>query len=78
MVWKVFGVDSYNSDTEEWCHHTQENENYEIHTDPAGVQWLTCKNCSRPFQFVHPVLVEELIRNRDKVIRNYQMRGKLE
>lgn len=66
-MWKVSGVDSYNTQTEQWCRHDIHKQ-YNIIQHQQGLQYFQCPNCGRQFQVIHPVVAEALMRGKDDEI----------
>lgn len=71
-IWSVKHVDSYclENNQEIWCRHTPKTAYIAETID--GVNYLTCYDCGRKFQTIHPVLAETIIRDKDTEIKYWR------
>jgi len=67
-TWHIKGVDSVDLRSYEICAHKPNNEDY-ITLRLQGTDYIKCKNCGRNFQLIHPVIAEQIIRDKDEEIQ---------
>ncbi len=67
-MWRVSGIDSYNTQTDVWCRHDITRSYNVIQDRISNQQYFQCPDCGRQFQVIHPVLAEQIIRAKDDEI----------